>query len=131
MRRSWLETATGLNVVAVGLAGIMMSLLVFTFVDFAILFTGKSYVLHTFNRPYYLLWASIATVFSFMTAFIWRRGWPRILIVLFGASMASHILFQFIPLRAGSLELVALCRILIAAGLVALFVSYRFAERRP
>ena len=109
----------------------MISLVAFTFVDCAILFTGKPYIFHTVDRPYYLLAASIATFFSALTVFIWRSGWPRILIALFGFSMASHVALQFVSLRPHPLEFVASCRVLIAISVISLVFRYRSADVKP
>src|SRR5580704_11553032 len=98
MRRAWLETSTGVNVVAIGLFGIVFSLALFTLQDCWILFKGEPYVLHGPRGIWYLVWAAIAAVFSALTFFIWRPGLHRTLIALFSISMASHIFEQFILL---------------------------------
>lgn len=125
MRCDWLRTSTGVNVVAIGLATIAFSIIVFTLQDFAILFSGKPYTLHGVDDMWCLSLGAIAVVFSAMTVFIRRPGWPRIVIALFGISMASHILMQFLSLSAQGLRLVALCRVFVAAAMVLLVLRYR------
>ncbi len=46
LRQDWLQTSTGVNVVAVGLLAIMFSVILFTVQDFWILFADKLYVVH-------------------------------------------------------------------------------------
>ncbi|MBZ5702247.1 MAG: hypothetical protein LAN84_10405 [Acidobacteriia bacterium] len=125
MRQDWLRTSTGVNVVAIGLVAIMFSLVLFTVQDFSILLTGKIYALHGLRGIWYLLWATVAAVFSAMTVFIWRPGLPRIVIAFFSISMASHILEQFVALPAQQLKLAALCRIFITVALILLGLRYR------
>jgi hypothetical protein len=125
MRQGWLESSTGVNVVAIGLVAIMFSLVLFTVQDLWILVTGTPYALHGLRGGWYLLWASIATMFSATTVFIWRPGLPRVVIGLFSISMASHILEQFVGLSAQVLKLVALCRIIVAVALILLVLRYR------
>jgi len=125
MRQGWLESSTGMNVVAIGLVAIVFSLVLFTVQDLWILVTGTPYALHGLRGDWYLLSAAIATIFSAMTVFIWRPGLSRIVIGLFSMSMASHILEQFVGLPAQELKLAALCRIFIAVGLILLVLRYR------
>jgi hypothetical protein len=125
MRRDWLGTSTGINVVAIGVVAIMFSLAVFAVEDFSILLTGKPYALHGPRGSWYLLWAGIAAVFSAMTVFIWRPGLPRIVMALFSLSMASHILEQFVTLPTQQLKSVAACRILVSVALTLLVWRYR------
>jgi uncharacterized protein YjeT (DUF2065 family) len=125
MRRDWLQTSIGVNVVAIGLVAIMLSLSLFTLQDCWILFSGEPYVLHGLSGTWYLLWAGIAALFSLATVFIWRPGPHRIVIALFSISMASHVLEQFVSLPAQQLRLVATCRIIVAGALILLFLRYR------
>src|SRR5260370_3432209 len=125
MRQDWLTTSTGINVVAIGLAAILFSLVLFAFQDFLILLTGKPCALHGLKGSWYLLGAAIAAVFSAMTIFIWRPGLPRIVIALFSISMASHILEQFFTLPAQQLKSLAACRIFVSAALMFLLSRYR------
>ena len=83
MKQGWLESSTGVNVVAIGLVAIMFSLVLFTVQDLWILVTGTPYALHGLRGGWYLLWATIAIMFSATTVFIWRPGLPRIVIGLF------------------------------------------------
>jgi hypothetical protein len=124
MRRNWLWTSLGINVVAIGLFAIAVSLIVFTVQDLAILVTGKPYVLHGVRGIWYLLCATIAALFSVMTIFIWRLRLPRIVIGLFSISMASHILEQFVALPADKLKVLALFRLLVAMALTLLVWRY-------
>ena len=125
MRKDWLETSAGVNVVAIGIVAILFSLAIFTLQDFAILFTGRPDLLRGLRGIWYLLWAAVAAVFSVMTVFIWRPGWPRIVITLFSISMVSHVLEQFVKVPAQQLRLVAVCRIFIDAALILLILRYR------
>lgn len=125
MRRDWLQTPTGVNVVAVGLVAIVFSLMLFTVQDCWILFRGEPYLLHGLRGMWYLLWAAIAVLFSVATVFIWRPGLHRIVIALFSISMASHILEQFVSLPAQQLKLFATCRIIVAGALILLVLRYR------
>ena len=77
MRRGWLQTSIGVNVVAVGLVAIVFSLVLFTVQDCWILFRGEPFVLHGLNGIWYLLWAAIAALFSAITVFIWPPGLHR------------------------------------------------------
>jgi hypothetical protein len=123
MRRDWLSSNTGLNVVAIGLVTLVFSLvLFFTFQDGWILLTGKLLAFSIIRRFYFLLLAALASLFSALTVFIWRPGFPRIVIGLFSISMASHVIEQFARLPAQQLKLIAFCRIVVALGLVLLFL---------
>src|ERR1700741_3484455 len=55
MRQGWLESSTGVNVVAIGLVAIMFSIVVFTVQDLWILVTGTPYGLHGLRGGWYLL----------------------------------------------------------------------------
>ena len=127
MSRNWLQTSTGLNVVAVGLVAIVYSLLLFTIQDCWILLRGEPYVLHGLRGIWYLLWAAIAAMFSAATVFIWRSGLQRIVVALFSISMASHIVEQFVSFPGQQLRLAATCRIIVAGALILLFLRYRSA----
>jgi hypothetical protein len=127
MRRDWLSSETGMNVVAVGLVAITFSLVLFTAQDVWILLTGKLFVLKAFMGVWYPLWAVLAALFSALTVFTWRPGFPRIVIGLFSISMASHAVEQFVILPPQHLKLVAFCRIVAASGLILLFLRYRSA----
>ncbi len=125
MRQHWLQTSTGVNVIAIGLVAIVFSLMLFIVQDCWILFRGEPYALHGLRGVWYLLWAAIAAVFSAITVFIWRPGLHRTVIALFSISMASHIVEQFISLPARQLRLAATCRIIGSAALILLFLRYR------
>ena len=127
MRRDWLQTSIGVNVVAVGLIAIVFSLMLFTVQDCWILFRGEPYALHRLSGIWYLLWAAIAALFSAVTVFMWRPGLHRTVIALFSISMASHILEQFVSLPAQQLRLAATCRIIVAGAVILLFLRYRSA----
>ena len=127
MKQGWLESSTGVNVIAIGLVAIMFSLVLFTVQDLWILVIGTPFALHGLRGGWYLFWAAIATVFSATTVFIWRPGLPRIVIGLFSISMASHILEQFVSLPAQQLRLAAACRIIVAGAVILLFLRYRSA----
>jgi hypothetical protein len=71
--------------------------------------------------------SSLAALFSALTVFIWRAGFPRIVIGLFSIFMATHVIEQFVSLPAHPLKLLALSRIVVASGLIVLFLRYRFA----
>lgn len=83
MRRDWLWTDRGLDVVAVGLVAIVLSLVFFTFQDVWILFTGKLVAFTMARRIYLLLLGALAALFSALTVFTWRPGFPRVVIGLF------------------------------------------------
>jgi uncharacterized protein YjeT (DUF2065 family) len=72
-----------------------------------------------------LFWAAIAAVFSAITVFIWRPRLHRTVIALFSVSMASHIVEQLVSLPAQQLRLAAMCRVIVAAALILLFLRYR------
>ena len=76
MRRDWLWSDNGLNVLAMGIVAIIFSLVLFTTQDVWILFTGKLFALTGLRQIYYPLWAALAALFSALTVFIWRPGFP-------------------------------------------------------
>jgi len=125
MRRDWLWTSRGLDVVAVGLVAIVLSLVFFTFQDVWILFTGKLVAFTMVRRIYFLLLGAVAALFSALTVFTWRPGFPRVVIGLFSISMASHAIEQFVILPSQQLRLIAFCRIVVALGPILLFLRYR------
>jgi hypothetical protein len=125
VRQNWLETSTGVNLVAIGIVAIVFSLMLFTVQDCWILFRGEPYVLDGLRGIWYLLWAAIAALFSAITVFIWRPGLHKTVIALFSVSMASHIVEQLVLLPAQQLRLAATCRMIVAADLILLFLRYR------
>lgn len=57
VRQDWLQTSTGVNVVAVELFAIMFSVILFTVQDSWISLADKLYVVHGLRGFWYLLWA--------------------------------------------------------------------------
>jgi hypothetical protein len=77
----------------------------------------------TIASPVNASWGlALASLFSALTVFIWRLGFPRIDIGLFSISMASHVIEQFARLPAQELKLIAFWRIVVALSLVLLFL---------
>ena len=128
MRQDWLRTSTGVNVVAIGVVAIAFSLVLFTVQDIWILLAGKLVTLQGLRGIWYLLWAALAALFSALTIFVWRPAFPRIIMALFSASMASHVFEQFVALPAQHLKLIALCRVFAAVGIILLFFRYRSTD---
>ena len=124
MKHDWLKSEMGLNVVAIGLVAIMFSLVLFTLQDVSILLTGKFVALPGLYGIGSVPLATVATLFSALTVFVWRPGFPRIVIGLFSIAMVSHIIEQFVILPALQMKVVAVCRIGIALGLILLFMQY-------
>jgi len=104
---------------------IIFALVFFTVQDVWILLTGKLVVLTGLRRIWFLLWAILGALSSALTFFIWRPGFPRIVIGLFFISMASHVMEQFINLPGQQLKLLAFCRIVVALSLILLVLRYR------
>lgn len=129
MKRAWLKTEIGINVVAIRLVAIMYSLFLFTLQDISILLTGKFVVITGLYGFWYVLLATVAALFSTLTVFVWRPGLPRIVIGLFSVSMVSHIIQQFVILSASQVKIVAVCRMGIALGPVLLFLQYSRATK--
>jgi hypothetical protein len=115
MRRGWLGTATGLNVVAIGIVASALSLVMFTIQDLLTLLTGKFAAFHGPKGIWYVLLAILAALFSAMTVFVFRPGLPRFLAALLSITMASHVLEQFVALPTQQLKLAALCRSFVVA----------------
>src|SRR5271156_4810847 len=115
MRRGWLGTATGLNVVAIGIVASALSLVMFTIQDLLTLLTGKFAAFHGPKGIWYVLLAILAALFSAMNVFFFRRGLPRFLAALLSITMASHVLEQFVALPTQQLKLAALCRSFVIA----------------
>jgi hypothetical protein len=115
MRRGWLGTATGLNVVAIGIVASALSLVMFTIQDLLTLLTGKFAAFHGPKGIWYVLLAILAALFSAMTVFVFRPGLPRFLAALLSITMASHVFEQFVALPTQQLKLAALCRSFVVA----------------
>lgn len=124
MKHYWLKSEMGENVVAIGLVAIMFSLALFTLQDLSILLTGKFVALRGLYGIWYMLLATVSALFSARTVFVWRPGFPRIVIGLFSISMVSHVIEQFVVLSASQMKVVAVCRIGVALALILLFVQY-------
>lgn len=103
----------------------MLSLALFTVQDIDTLLTGNLGKWHWFSGVWYLLWAAVAAIFSALTVFIWRAIFPRIIIALFSASMASHVFEPFIALPTQHLKLIAFCRVFVSLGVIGLYLHYR------
>jgi hypothetical protein len=129
MRQDWLETKMGINVVAIGSVALTLSLVIFTLQDVSILLAGKLIAFGKMRGIFYLLLATIATLVSALSVFIWRPGLHRIVIGLFSISMASHVVEQFIFLPTPQMKAVALCRIAVALGLILLFLRYIWSTK--
>jgi hypothetical protein len=125
VRLDWLETPAGAKVVGIGLCAVIICLALFTVQDIEILFTGNLGKWHWFSGVWRLLWAAVASLFSALTVFFWRRLIPRIAMALFSASMASHVFEQFIALPMQHLKLIALCRVFVSLGVIGLYLHYR------
>jgi hypothetical protein len=115
MRRGWLGTAAGLNVVAIGIVASAVSLVMFTIQDLLTLLTGKFAAFHGPKGIWYVLLAILAALFSAMNVFVFRPGLPRFLATLLSITMASHVFEQFVALPTQQLKLAALCRSFVVA----------------
>ena len=124
MKRDWLGTEIGINVVAIGLVAIMFCLIIFTIQDISILLTGKLLTFTTLTSLFYMFLAVLAAVFSAFTVFIWRGVVPRILIGLFSVSMLSHIIELSLVFPVSLMRAVAICRIAVTLGLLLLSFQY-------
>jgi len=124
MKHYWLKSEMGVNVVAIGLVAIIYSLTLFTLQDVWILLTGKLVALSGLYGTGFVLLATAAALFSALTVFVWRPGFPRIVIGLFSIAMVSHIIEPFVILSASQMRVIAVCRIGIALGLILLFLQY-------
>lgn len=124
MKRDWLGTEIGINVVAIGLVAIMFCLIIFTIQDISILLTGKLLTFTTLTSLFYMFLAVLAAVFSAFTVFIWRGVVPRILIGLFSVSMLSHIIEHSLVFPVSLMRAVAICRIAVTLGLLLLSFQY-------
>ena len=129
MKRDWLNTEAGTGVVAVGLVAIVFSLILFCFQDISILLTGKPLTFGALRNASYMGLAVTAALFSALTLFLWRGAVPRVLIGLFSVSMLSHIVEQFVTISAPGMKMIAFSRIVVALGLVLLFLQYRRSKR--
>jgi hypothetical protein len=115
MRRGWLGTAAGPNVVAIGIVASALSLVMFTIQDLLTLLTGEFAAFHGPKGIWYVLLATLAALFSAMNVFVFRPGLPRFLAALLSITMASHVLEQFVALPTQQLKLAALCRSFVVA----------------
>jgi hypothetical protein len=128
MRRDFLRTSIGVQVVAIGIVAIVLSLQL-ALQDIWILITGKLVVLTGLRGAWYLICAGVAALFSAFTVFIWRPGFPRVVIGLFSVAMVSHIIEQFVSLPERPLRILALCRVGVTLGLIFLYMSYLRMQR--
>ena len=126
MRRDWLGTSTGLNIVAAGLVASMLSLGMFTIQDLSTLLTGKFTAFHGSKGQWYVLLAVVAALFSALSVFVFRPGLPRFMAALFSVSMASHVLEQYVSLPSKELKLAALSRVFVAAAVI--FSVWRYGS---
>lgn len=129
MNHDWLKGEMGINVVAIGLVAVILSLAFFTLRDIWVLLNGKFVAVSGLYGIWYALLATVAALFSALTVFLWRPGVPRIVIGLFSISMVSHIIEQFAILSASQMKAVAVFRIAITLGLILLFLQYSRAAK--
>jgi len=120
----WLNGPKGLPIVAIGLVSIMFSLLDFAIDDFVILLTGDLPKL-SLRVMWYLLLGAVASLFSALCVAVWRPILPRIVIALFSVSMASHVLERLGHVPIPSLRIVAVGRLLVALGVVLVYLRYQ------
>jgi len=127
MRRGWLGTSIGLNVVAIGIVASTLSVVMFTIQDLLTLLTGKFAAFHGPKGIWYVALAVLAALFCAMNVFVLRPGLPRFLAALLSITMASHVLEQFVALPTQQLKLAAICRSFVLAVVILLFWRFRSA----
>lgn len=129
MKQDWLKSEIGINIVAIGIAATMISLMVFTVEDVSILLTGNLFAFRTFRIAFYSLTAALATLFCGLTIFIVRPGLPRIVIGLLALSMASHAIEHFVAMPATPMKVIAAFRIVVSLLVIIPVLRFGSAAR--
>lgn len=125
MKRDWLNSKVGINIVAIGIVATMLSLAVFMIEDVSILLTGNLFAFRTPRLAFYSLAAALAALFCGLTIFISRPGLPRIIIGLLAVSMASHATEHLVPMPPTSLKVIAVFRIAISLLVIIPILRFR------
>jgi hypothetical protein len=62
-------------------------------------------------------------------AYVWRPVLARVVVALFSAAMASHVLERLVTIPAPKLKLLAVCRLFVSALMFSLYIRYRRDDR--
>lgn len=130
MRKNWFVRSPVTTFIAVGIVSTLVSLAVFTVQDCGLLLFGISDGMWTSQRAWYTLLASVGVMFGLFTLYVWNPLFPRIVIGVVTASLASQVAQSFHALPAKSLRWIAIGRVSISLIVAAcLYVQYRRMSR--
>lgn len=129
MKRDWLKSEIGIDIVAIGIAATVLSLAVFTIEDVSILFTGNLIAFRAPRIAFYSLAAALAALFWGVTIFISRPGLPRIVIGLLSISMASHAVEHLVSMPPTQMKIIAASRIVVSLLVIIPVLRFGFAQR--
>jgi hypothetical protein len=99
MKRHWLNTRFGIDFVAIGLVAVCVGVALVVFQDIWFVTTGSSPAMFLYDKGLSYLAASVATVFSVVSFFVFRPGLPKYVAVTLAISFASYVLQPLLPLH--------------------------------
>ena len=126
MRNDWFGTSPVTTFIAVGIVATLVSLAAFTVQDCFFLLFDVSDGMWMSQRVWYTLLAAIAVLFGLFTLYVWSPVFPRIIMGVVTASLASQVAQSLHVLPIQSLRWIALCRICVSLFVaVSLWVQFR------
>ena len=128
MKRNWLNSETGITIIAIGIATTMLSLAVFMVEDVSILFRGSLFPFRTPRIVFYSFAAALAALFCAFSVFISRPGLARIIIGSLAVSMASHATEHLVPIPPTPLKIIAAFRIVVSLAVIIPILRFRAAR---
>ncbi len=130
MRKDWFESSRVTTFIAVGIVATLVSLAAFTVQDCGLLLFGISDGMWVSQKIWYTLLAAVGVLFGLFTLYVWSPVFPRIILGIVTASLASQVAQSFNALPTPLLRGIAICRICISLIVASCFyVQYRRMPR--
>jgi len=130
MRNDWFGSSPVTTFIALGIVATLVSLAVFTVQDCGLLFFNISDGMWMSQRVWYTLLAAVGVLFGLFTLYVWSPAFPRILIGIVTASLASQVAQSVHALPIQSLRWIAICRVCVSLFVaICLYVQFRRMSR--